>query len=85
MTDTPNFRYDQVEVYIRGFRNAGGDQVPYDVNGVIHFMLAALDNLIDQWTEADFEQIGYSATAEQRQMRVNIGHFLSTFTPLPGN
>jgi hypothetical protein len=83
MLHTPNLTYEQVEFYIRNFRNAAGESVPYDVNGVIHFILAALDNLMEQWIDADFEQLTYSATAEQRQMLIKIGDFLKAFSPEP--
>jgi hypothetical protein len=38
---------------------------------------------MEQWIDADFEQLTYSATAEQRQMLIKIGDFLKAFSPEP--
>jgi hypothetical protein len=54
---------------------------PYDVNGVVHLMLAAIDNLSQHWIESDLEQIGDSATEQQCQRLIEIGRFLETFVP----
>ncbi|MEZ6133822.1 MAG: hypothetical protein R3C53_02820 [Pirellulaceae bacterium] len=39
---------------------------PYDFNGVVHLMLAALDNIREHALENELDDIGYSMTDEQR-------------------
>lgn len=50
--------------HIRQFVNAAGEPTPYDFNGVVHLMLAALDNLSHNALEADREDIGGSFSEE---------------------
>jgi hypothetical protein len=57
--------YEDLLAYLRRFVNFGGDPVPYDFNGVVHVMLAALDNLRHNASEAELESIGESFSAEQ--------------------
>ena len=76
MTQLPKLAYEEVIDYIRNYRNDFGDEIPYDVNGVIHLMLAALDNLREKWVDGDFEQLREPTTHEQRQMLIRIGQFL---------
>lgn len=54
---------------------------PYDINGVIHLLLAALDNLNQHWVDYDLQSIGEATTESQRQRLIQIGRFLETFTP----
>jgi catechol 2,3-dioxygenase-like lactoylglutathione lyase family enzyme len=61
---------------VRTYSSRPGDPPPFDVNAVIHLMLAALDNLRAHWIDADLEQIALSATQEQRQHLIRIGEFL---------
>ena len=37
--------FEELEAYLRGFVNFGGDPVPYDSGGVIVLWAALLDNL----------------------------------------
>ena len=41
--------------YLREFRNAFGDPVPYDVHGLFHLLGAVLDNLMAHHLPADLE------------------------------
>ena len=81
MNVPPDLDFETVLAYIRHFTNVAGDPVPYDVNAIVHFMLAALDNLRERGIDADFEQIGYSVSDDQRQQIILMGRFLETFTP----
>jgi hypothetical protein len=51
--------------HIRQFVNSAGEPAPYDFNGVVHLMLAALDNLSHNALEAELEDIGKSFSEEQ--------------------
>ncbi len=68
--------YATVLEFVRTLSRRPDDPPPYDVNAVIHLMLAALDNLRAQWVDGDLEQIARSATREQRRHLIAIGEFL---------
>ena len=68
--------YATVHEFVRTYSRGPEAPPPFDVNGVIHLMLAALDNLRAGWIDADLEQIARSATREQRQSLIQIGQFL---------
>ena len=57
--------YEELRDYLRGFINFGGDPVPYDFNGVVHLVLALLDNLRENALEAELADIRESMTDEQ--------------------
>ena len=63
---TQNLSYKDVEDYLRHF-GTDPQQGPYDFNGLIHLMLAILDNFRENGIEGDFEHICYSMTDPQRQ------------------
>ncbi|OWQ47865.1 hypothetical protein CDL60_04515 [Roseateles noduli] len=69
--------FNEVLRFVRSYRNGHGDPALYDVNGVLHLMLAALDNLADHKIPADIEQIAESATSQQRRMLIAIGRLLA--------
>jgi len=71
-----HFAFDEALAYVRSYRNGTGDPGPFDVNGVIHLMLAALDNLRDHLIEGDWDQIAASANEEQKAMLIRLGSFL---------
>lgn len=68
--------YASAHDFVRNYSARGGDPPPYDVNGVIHLMLAALDNLRAHRIDGDLEQIALAATREQRACLIEIGEFL---------
>ena len=45
--------YGDLIDYLRHFTNFPGDPATYDFNGVVHLMLATLDNLKDNALEAE--------------------------------
>ena len=54
------------EELLAAIRHYSTQEPPYDYNGTIHLMLAALDNLRENALEAEMEMIAYSMTDEQR-------------------
>ena len=57
--------HEELLAYLRQFANSHGDPAPYDFNGVVHLMLATLDNLSRNALEAELEEIGGSLNDEQ--------------------
>jgi hypothetical protein len=57
--------YEELEAYLREYRNGHGDPVPYDVVGVFHLLLALVDNLRENHIEADLEQFADGIEPEQ--------------------
>ena len=78
MDTNHTFSYREALEFVRTYSL---DMPPYDVNGVIHLMLAALDNLSNHWLEADLQQIGEATTEQQRQRFIEIGRFFETYLP----
>jgi catechol 2,3-dioxygenase-like lactoylglutathione lyase family enzyme len=72
--------YDAARGFVRSYSSRPGE---FDVNGIIHLMLAALDNLHEHWIDADFEQIALCATPEQRQRLISIGEYLTAHVETP--
>lgn len=68
--------YGPVLEFVRNYTSGPNDPPPFDVGGVIHIMLAALDNLHEHWLEVDLDQIALSVTPEQRQHLIKFGEFL---------
>ncbi len=66
-------KLDDVRRFIRQYVNGHGDPAPYDVNGVIHLALAALDNLAERGIKADWEQLADAADEEQKDLLIAIG------------
>jgi len=57
--------FEELQRYLRHFVNIGDDPSPYNFNGVVHLMLALLDNLRENALEAELEDIRESLTDEQ--------------------
>ena len=57
--------YEDLLAHLRQFVNFGGTPADYDFNGVVHLMLAALDNLRHNASEAELDDIGESFSDEQ--------------------
>lgn len=79
MAGDSELTYQDVLSYITTY--AVDSVPPYDANGIIHLMLAALSNLNQYWVESDPELIGDLATPEERQRLIEIGRFLETYIP----
>jgi hypothetical protein len=76
MSNDAPLSYDAVHAFVRDYGCAPGGQPPFDVNGVVHLMLAALDNLRAHWIDGDLDQIALSVTQEQRLLLIKIGDHL---------
>ncbi|MCP4459469.1 MAG: hypothetical protein GY816_15830 [Cytophagales bacterium] len=65
--------YDDLEEYLKTFRTFGGDTATYDFNGIVHLILALIDNLMENSLETELDDIGESMTNEQREFWIKIG------------
>lgn len=73
----PKFdRYEDLQAYLRGFVQFGGDDPPYDFNGTVHLMLALLDNLRANALEAELEDIRGSFTDEQAAFFLKLAEYV---------
>jgi hypothetical protein len=73
----PTFdRYEDLQAYLRGFVQFGGDDPPYDFNGTVHLMLALLDNLRANALEAELEDIRGSFTDEQAAFFLKLAEYV---------
>jgi hypothetical protein len=68
--------YEDLQAYLRGFVNFDGAPVPYDFNGTVHLLLALLDNLRANATEADLEDIRGSFTDEQAAFFLKLAEYV---------
>ncbi len=57
--------YESVIEFVRNW-SADTKNPPYDVNGTLHLMLAALDNLREHATDDELQEIGHSMSDDQR-------------------
>lgn len=78
MNTRSQLSYEDVKDFLRSYRNSFGDEVPYDVNGIIHLMLAVVDNLRTHWVEGDGEQLQVSISEEQSAFLIELSKILST-------
>ena len=73
----PTFdRYEELQAYLRGFTNFGGDPLPYDFIGTVQLLLALLDNLRANALEAELEDIGESLSEEQTAFFLKLAEYL---------
>ena len=73
----PTFdRYEELQAYLRGFVQFGGDDPPYDFNGIVHLMLALLDNLRSNALEADLEDVRGSFTDDQAAFFLKLAEYV---------
>ncbi|HEY9283088.1 MAG TPA: hypothetical protein VIP46_06505 [Pyrinomonadaceae bacterium] len=78
-TDYEWLPYDKVWRYNRYVVNPNGDPVPYDFNGVVHLMLAALDNLRERALDVEIQEIGHSFSGEQKEFFLRVAKSLDNF------
>jgi len=64
--------YTDLYKYLREFKNWADDPYIYDFGGVVHLMLALLDNIQQDAIEGELEDIGYYFTDAQRQFLARI-------------
>lgn len=75
-----DLNYCDVEEYLKEYNLAPENPSHYDFNGVVHLMLAALDNLRARATEEELEDICYSVTDDQREFLRKIAQYASRRT-----
>ncbi len=68
--------YDALEKFLKNFRNFGSDSTTYDFNGIVHLILALLDNLSENALEVELEDISESMTKKQRDFWLKLCHFI---------
>lgn len=68
--------YEDLLAYLRHFVNFRGDPVPYDFDGVVHLMLATLDNLSHNASEAELEDMAGSFSDEQAAFPLKLDDYL---------
>jgi hypothetical protein len=73
--ETP-VRYDELEIFLRHLHNVSDPLGQYDFNGIVHLMLALLDNLQENALEAELEDIKESMTDEQVTFFLKIAEFI---------
>ena len=71
--------YQSAVEFIRTW-SIDSENPPYDFNGVVHLMLAALDNIREHALEHELEDIGRSMTDDQRFFLKKIADFGSRVT-----
>lgn len=64
--------FEELEAYLRGFINFGGDPVPYDFGGVLLLWLALLDNLCVNHIDADLYDVAGFLSPEQIAFLVRL-------------
>lgn len=57
--------YEELEDFLRTWRNAHGEGAPYDYNGILHLMLAAVDNMVELGSDEDVSDYCDSITDDQ--------------------
>lgn len=68
-------QYETMRAYIRQYNIDINNPCAYDFNGVVHLLLAALDNLREHALEEELESIGHTMTNEQRFFLKKIADF----------
>ncbi len=68
--------YEDLIDYLQRFANFPGDPATYDFNGVVHLMLATLDNLKYNALEAELEHIKESFNTEQMAFLLKLADHL---------
>ncbi len=71
--------YEDLELFLKHWSNALGDTVPYDFNGLLHLILAGIDNLKKHHIEADLESYSYAITDEQAMFLQKLLKFREMF------
>ena len=68
--------FQDLEQYLRQFKNFSGDSTAYDFCGVFQLFLAVLDNLVNHSLDADVESLGEDGpclTEKQRDFLRKLG------------
>ena len=60
-----NMKHEEIIEIVRNTNNFGDPEGDYDFNGIVHIMLAAMENLKENATNEELEEIKKSFTEEQ--------------------
>jgi hypothetical protein len=69
--------YEDLERYLREFTNVLGDPVPYDFVGAYGLFLAVLDNLVQNHSEANLEDLKEGPSAFTEDQRAFLKRLLA--------
>jgi hypothetical protein len=67
--------YDEIDAYLRNWSSFNDPQV-YDFGGIVHLMVACLDNIAQYGLEAELEDLPHYLTSEQQQFIIRIAAIL---------
>lgn len=67
-------KYEDIEKAVREW--GSGNEVQYDFNGVVHLLIAALDNLRAHALEAELEDVGESFEPEQAEFLMRLSRYV---------
>ncbi len=71
------FKYEEVENYLRKYNIDQENPSQYDFNGLVHLMLAILDNLRESALDAELEDICYTMNDQHREFLQKIARYAS--------
>ena len=78
----PSFNtYEDLQVFLRNFINFHEDSGQYDQNGLVHLMLAILDNLRANALDVDLEEIGDAFEDDQAAFFIKIADLVRNRHP----
>jgi hypothetical protein len=78
-TEENKITYTDMINYIHTY-STNPNTSPYDFTGVVHLMLAALDNLQMYGCDAELENIGYCLTDTQRMFLKKVAEYACQIT-----
>jgi hypothetical protein len=78
------FQYEELLLHLRNWDNRGNEPGQYDGNGLVHLMLAILDNLRQNEAWADLPEIRDSMTDEQAAFFLKLASYVGDCTPRSG-
>lgn len=73
---TPRPTYEEMRGYLRNWNNPNDEIGQYDANGLVHLVLAALDNLRENEDWADLPELRDSKTNEQAAFFMRLAGYV---------
>ena len=75
------YRYEELRDYLRNWNNTCNEPGQYDGNGLVHLMLAILDNLRENESWADLPEVRDSMTQEQAAFFLRLAEYVRRGSP----
>lgn len=72
--------YEDLLEYLRTYTSWSEDKHLYDLGGIVHLMLALLDNLQAHTNQGDLDNMAYYFTDTQRQFIAQIAEYANRLT-----